>query len=78
MYPEGAHELENKFEQDFGDAAMGVAYAYLFRKVRPKKQRVLYEGLASSMFTVLLCYRQLYNNFTENMTWRGAERPTNC
>lgn len=36
MYPEGAHELEHKFEQAFGTAAMGVAYAYLFEKVQFK------------------------------------------
>lgn len=34
MYPIGAHELENKFEQSFGQAAMNVAYAYLFQQVR--------------------------------------------
>lgn len=41
MYPEGAHELEHKFEQAFGHAAMGVAYAYLFQKVK------FYQGIAS-------------------------------
>lgn len=34
MYPEGAHELETKFELEFGAAAMGVAFAYLCQKVQ--------------------------------------------
>lgn len=33
MYPEGARELEIKLENDFGRAAMHVAYAYLFQQV---------------------------------------------
>lgn len=33
MYPEGARELELKLENDFGQAAMHVACAYLFQQV---------------------------------------------
>lgn len=33
MYPVGAHELESKFEQAFGQAAMNVACTYLFQQV---------------------------------------------
>ncbi|CAN0311885.1 unnamed protein product, partial [Pylaiella littoralis] len=32
MYPVGAHELESKFEQAFGQAAMNVACTYLFQQ----------------------------------------------
>ena len=64
MYPDGAHELEHKFEQAFGDAAMGVAYAYLFQKVRPKPQRVP-EGFDDSP-------TRLYSAFMETVKSRGA------
>lgn len=33
LYPEGARELEEMFEIEFGQAALRVAYAFIFEEV---------------------------------------------
>ncbi|CAM9759663.1 unnamed protein product, partial [Scytosiphon promiscuus] len=65
MYPEGSHELEDRFQKTLGPAAMNVALSYLFHKDMERGTmemfskglplwqkalvRVLWGGLAASM-----------------------------